>query len=255
MASYPIYQFYAELREYKPKMWRRFQVLNNISIAKFAYILMTMFEMKASHLFCFNVPYLENLKRAWSIEFAHRGLDYVIDDEFSYLNKFNRNWRVEIIDDYSYDYLDEENERLVDAVKTKLKEATSHLDDKMEFKYDFGDGWIVDITLEKIIVDKEFPGSELPRVIEGNGYGIIENCGGVPGLENIAKVFKKKSGNEYEEYCQWLGTNALELGSFDVEDINFRLKRVPRIYKDIYEYDLEPTKHSINILERKYKKN
>ena len=26
MASQPIYQFYAELKDYEPKIWRRFQV-------------------------------------------------------------------------------------------------------------------------------------------------------------------------------------------------------------------------------------
>ena len=38
MASIPIYQFYAELEGYSPKMWRRFQVLNNITMARLAYI-------------------------------------------------------------------------------------------------------------------------------------------------------------------------------------------------------------------------
>lgn len=31
MASQPIYQFYAELKDYEPKIWRRFQVMNNIT--------------------------------------------------------------------------------------------------------------------------------------------------------------------------------------------------------------------------------
>ena len=50
MASHPIYQFYAELADYKPKIWRRFQVMNNITMAKLGYIIMTMFEMQASHI-------------------------------------------------------------------------------------------------------------------------------------------------------------------------------------------------------------
>ena len=46
MAKYPIYQFYAELEDYKPKMWRRFQVTNNISVARFGYIIKTLYEVK-----------------------------------------------------------------------------------------------------------------------------------------------------------------------------------------------------------------
>ena len=60
MASQPIYQIYAELADYEPKMWRRFQVMQNISIARLGYIIMTLFEMQASHLFCIEVPYRSN---------------------------------------------------------------------------------------------------------------------------------------------------------------------------------------------------
>jgi hypothetical protein len=48
MASQPIYQFYAELDDYSPKIWRRFQVMNNITMARLGYIVMTIFEMQAS---------------------------------------------------------------------------------------------------------------------------------------------------------------------------------------------------------------
>jgi tetrahydromethanopterin S-methyltransferase subunit B len=47
--------------------------------------------------------------------------------------------------------------------------------------------------------------------------------------------------------------DALDLISFDIADMNFRLKKVPRIYADAYEHGLEPTKQSMNLLERKYK--
>ena len=56
MASQPIYQFYAELKDYEPKLWRRFQVPENITMARLGYILMTMYEMKDNHLFRLTVP-------------------------------------------------------------------------------------------------------------------------------------------------------------------------------------------------------
>ena len=62
MASQPIYQFYAELNNYQPKIWRRFQVPGNITMARLGYILMTLYEMQASHLFCITVPVRENAK-------------------------------------------------------------------------------------------------------------------------------------------------------------------------------------------------
>lgn len=114
-------------------------------------------------------------------------------------------------------------------------------------EYDFGDGWEIKLTLEAVIEDKE-----LPRVLEGEGYGIIEDCGGPGGLERITEALQKKSGEEYKNLRTWLGWDELDLSSVDVTDMNFRLKKVPRIYRDLYEFGFAPTQQSINLLERKY---
>ncbi|MCL1914930.1 MAG: plasmid pRiA4b ORF-3 family protein, partial [Eubacteriaceae bacterium] len=60
MASSPIYQFFAELDDYKPTIWRRFQVMDNITVARLGYILQVLFEMTASHLMAIEVPAVEN---------------------------------------------------------------------------------------------------------------------------------------------------------------------------------------------------
>lgn len=60
MASQPIYQFYAELKDYKPLIWRRFQVAGNITLAQLGYVTMTLFEMKGSHLFHLEYSVNEN---------------------------------------------------------------------------------------------------------------------------------------------------------------------------------------------------
>ncbi len=114
----------------------------------------------------------------------------------------------------SYEYRDEESEKLIDATDNILKHTVYNLEDHMTFTYDFGDNWQMSVVLDKIIEDKELPGKELPRVLEGKGYGIIEDCGGVVGLEDIAKAFKKKKGESYQEYCDWLGITDLDLLSF-----------------------------------------
>jgi hypothetical protein len=252
MASQPIYQLYAELDDYKPKIWRRFQVANNISMARLGYIIMTMFEMQASHLFCFDVPYEKNLRAYMLEKYTDSAMTKALE-ETDFLASINKNWHIEILTDESYDCHDSENEKLIDAVETKLKSVLSYPKEQFNFTYDYGDNWQISITLEKIIEDKALHGKELPRILEGAGYGIIEDCGGVGGLEEIAKAFKKKKGSQYEEYCDWLGVMDSDLKSFDIDDMNFRLKKVPRIYADAYEYSLQPTKRSMDLLERKYK--
>lgn len=118
--------------------------------------------------------------------------------------------------------------------------------------YDYGDGWEVVLRLEEVFEDSELPGKELPRVLEGQGFGIIEDCGGPAGLEHLREVFQQKSSPEYQSMREWLGTSEVDLSVFDLQDLNFRLKKLPRIFRDLYEYDYPPTKHSIDLLDRKY---
>lgn len=61
VASQPIYQFYAELKDYKPLIWRRFQVAGSITLAQLGYVTMTLFEMKGSHLFHLEYSVNENI--------------------------------------------------------------------------------------------------------------------------------------------------------------------------------------------------
>lgn len=240
MASQPIYQFYAELKNYEPKIWRRFQVVRNITVARLGYIVMTMFEMQASHLFCIDVMYRKNLYKYmtgfFSIEEVKKSFP---SSEIPEIRRY------EVQNEMTIDF---DNEKAENATEVKISQIVSSDGDEMVFSYDYGDGWEVKIVLERIFEDKELPGKELPRVLDGKGYGIVEDCGGVGGLEVIAEVFKLKEGEQYEEQCEWLGMTDLDLSSFDIDDMNYRLKRIPRIYADAYEYGLEPTKQSMDLL-------
>lgn len=239
------YQFYAELDDYEPKIWRRFQVMNNVTIARLGYIVMTMFEMKASHLFCFDVPTGANHYRRMRQRLTEDELQNLVGiwDKDEVI-------RFEVQNEMTEEFDDEEARN---AATETLPHSVYYVGDELSLSYDYGDGWEVKLVLEQIVEDKALPGKELPRVIAGEGYGIIEDCGGTGGLEEIAKAFAKKKGIRYKEYSEWLGTDTLDLDSFDMDDMNFRLKKVPRIYADAYEHGLAPTKQSIDLLERKYK--
>lgn len=50
------YQFYAELEDYKPKMWRRFLINENMTIAQLSYAVLTIFRANGSHLFNIEKP-------------------------------------------------------------------------------------------------------------------------------------------------------------------------------------------------------
>lgn len=116
--------------------------------------------------------------------------------------------------------------------------------------YDFGDDWRVLIKLERVFEDKTLPGGELPRALAGEGFGIVEDVGG---LEELADAFKKKKGADYKRFSEWLGVEDLDMSAFDLDNMNFRLKKIPHIYKQSYEDRVYPTQQSIDLIERKYK--
>ena len=239
MASQPIYQFYAELKDYEPKIWRRFQVPENITMARLGYILMTMYEMKANHLFCVTVPIRDNVK----LDETLSGVGSVFPD---------KSWRFEIGNE---ELFPGEGEKVFDASTYKMRSILQGCQgEKLTLEYDYGDGWEVEITLESVLEDKELPGRELPRVLAGEGYGIIEDCGGTGGLEQLAAAFRQKSGDDSANYREWLGRDESDLTAFDLDDMNLRLKKVPRIYMELYEYGCAPSQRSLDFLERKYLK-
>lgn len=246
MATKQIYQLYAELKDYQPKIWRRFEVVSNITIARLGYILMTLFEMQAHHLFCFNVPFNENYRIRMADQYSPKEIDKLTRTFFTE-NPGYRNLQLEL----KTEYIDSSPDS-VDAAEAVLKNMLNLVGEQIYFAYDYGDNWEVVTKLDKVYFDDTTPASDFPRVLEGSGFGIIEDCGGVPGLGELAAAYKKKSGKAYKEYSEWLGKTDLDLESFDLDDMNYRLKKLPRIFRDIYENDLEPTKRSIDIIERKY---
>ena len=236
MATQPIYQFYSCLKDYRPEIWRRFQVAGNATLARLGYIIMTMYEMQASHLFC---------------------VDYFVkDDVLGYLREKGISTEevvhYEILTEESLP--DTETEQTRDATAITLRRLSNTPGLRLYMQYDYGDGWEVELRLETVFQDDALPGKLLPRVLEGEGFGIIEDCGGVSGLERLAKAFQKKKGREYQELSEWLGIDELDLTAFDINDINHRLKKVPRIYQNAYELGLRPTKQSLDLLARKYMK-
>jgi hypothetical protein len=246
MVQHYVYRFYAELKDYKPKVWRRFEINGEKTIAELGYALMLLFEMQASHLFCFN----ENRKEALLADLRKQYTEAEIKKVWAKhsMSEFAKNFRYELPNDDMY--LDDD-ERLVEANKITLNRITDRPGWKLIFEYDYGDGWEVDVTLEDC-EKRDVSLVNLPQVLDGVGYGIVEDVGGTGGLTELAKALKKGSGKKYDDFCAWLDSTTLDLEAFDIDDANFRVKKLLRVYKDIYEYHYAPTKKMLGILLREY---
>lgn len=235
MASKPIMQFKAELMDAHIPIWRRFQVMNDVRFSRLAYILMSMFEMQGGHLFAFRVDVAANAGRQATDDFTAAR----IAKEYNDAGFGDIEFQMPIAAGWIADAQEVMETPVKDATREYVKWHVTHIGDELYFEYDFGDGWEIKLTLEDVFEDKELHGRNLPRVIEGEGYGIIEDCGGTGGLEHLDEVFKRGNGSEYEELREWLGEDELDLTEFDINIVNELLKTDPAILKDSYESDIE----------------
>lgn len=83
---------------------------------------------------------------------------------------------------------------LLDVTSVKLRDVLKYENEELVFLYDPEVNWKFRVVLEKIIIDKNFFASDLPNVIDGAGYGIIESAGGVKELEKFRDELKKQDG-------------------------------------------------------------
>lgn len=93
------------------------------------------------------------------------------------------------------EYLDEEIIENEDLNYLELKEKQ-----RLKIIYDFGDNWVFNITIAK--VNEGYAEEKRFKVISGKGYGIVDDCGGPWGLEDIfngtSEDWKKCDINEFD---------------------------------------------------------
>ena len=81
--------------------------------------------------------------------------------------------------------------------------------------------------------------------------GLGQHEGGAAGCVNLPVVV------HLQNFHVSLGEKAngvLYQAAQNLDDMNLRLKKVPRIYMELYEYGCAPSQRSLDFLERKYLK-
>ena len=110
------------------------------------------------------------------------------------------------------DYLDDE-ELSKDINYLELKEGQ-----RFKVIYDYGDNWVFNVRVSKVLEDY---GSKRCYVVNGKGYGIVEDCGGEYYLDRIF--------NDEE--------NDYNIDEFDLDDINSTIDK--RLFRTFYEVSNE----------------
>ena len=231
-----IYKIKAQLCDFEKEIWREFIINNNSTMENLAFALMAMFNMDGSHLYKFEIDRQKQKEK----ELRQAG---VSQESIKEMLRFVGNIEIESYIDKQMDCADDEfmlkeleiqpPERF-EAYSVKIIKFLNKKNHEIDFFYDFGDGWKIKLTLEKDDFLTDIPTTSLPVVLAGVGLGIIEDCGGTDGLRAIKKAFKMKSGEDYEQYRNWLGRDNIDLDYFNAEEINKKIVRQIKKFKKNY---------------------
>lgn len=105
-----------------------------------------------------------------------------------------------------------------------LEQVAPGVKDKIRYTYDFGDDWVHDIVVEKVL-DPD-PSTTYPRCTGGKRAAPPDDCGGIWGYAELVEVLANPAHPEHEERLSWLGladASQFTADAFDAEEVNRKL--------------------------------
>ena len=92
--------------------------------------------------------------------------------------------------------------------------------EKMDYYYDFGDGWHIKITMEDFVESEEYA----PKIIAYKGISPPEDCGGIGGYYNLLQILNDPTHEEYEMMTDWAEMQSFN--TFDKEETNLYFEEI-----------------------------
>lgn len=117
----------------------------------------------------------------------------------------------------------EDEDDMTDERKTKLSGFLRKPKDKIWYEYDFGDSWIHEIIVEKIMLPDSK--TRYPNLIDGTNACPPEDCGGIGGYGHLLEVLADPKNEEYGGMLEWLGIESpadFDPEYFEKKDVKFR---------------------------------
>lgn len=191
--KYKYYEIKVSIRDTHPPVWRRLQIPEGITFHELNTIIQLAFDWSGYHLYSFEVGATLHEEGIF-IELPE------LEDDWGYRETVNS--KKEKIDKYFKEYK------------------------RMKYTYDFGDDWIHDIIIEKI-VETDIKLAK-PICIKAKMADLPEDCGGPYGYEELLYVLANKNHKRYKEMREWVENGFFDWHDdreyVDKEEINIRLK-------------------------------
>lgn len=114
-------------------------------------------------------------------------------------------------------------EEVNDERHLKLKQAVPGEKGKLGYAYDFGDDWVHELVVEKILPPE--PKGTYPVCLAGKRACPPEDVGGLWGYATFLKALNDPNHDEHDSYQEWIG-RAFDAEAFDLAEVNQELRRV-----------------------------
>ena len=95
--------------------------------------------------------------------------------------------------------------------------------ERFSYSYHFGEGWQVDVKVEKVGVVAK--GVRYPLCVAGERAGPPEDCGGTEAFHDLLACIKEPDTDLGREWIEWLGPD-YDPAACDLEKINQALKKL-----------------------------
>jgi len=108
-----------------------------------------------------------------------------------------------------------------------LEQVAAQAADKIRYTYDFGDDWVHEIVVEKIL-DRD-PALDYPCCTGGRRAAPPDDCGGIWGYDELVEVLADPDHPEHKERLEWLGlddASQLDPAAFDQDVVNRALAKL-----------------------------
>jgi hypothetical protein len=117
----------------------------------------------------------------------------------------------------------EDWEPVIDERRRVLSRVAPPLKRKFVYEYDFGDDWLHDVVVEKILPPET--GVKYPLCIKGKRACPPEDVGGVWGYAGFLEAINDPAHEEHESYVEWIG-GEFDAEYFNLDEINQELRRM-----------------------------
>jgi hypothetical protein len=125
---------------------------------------------------------------------------------------------------------DWDDEDSLDASMLTIGDFFEKKKTRFEYEYDFGDGWIHDLKIEKYLQPE--PGKIYPVCTGGEMACPPEDCGGIWGYYDLLKIVNSKKHPEKEEMREWLGED-FDPTYINIEEINADLAKFGKVWSTL----------------------